>query len=84
MEELQISLASARVNAQYTQKEVAKFMGVDRSTVIRWEKGEKIPDYDESKKLSGLYEIPLDNIFFGKRTQQKARNLTSTSQNKGG
>lgn len=42
MEELQISLASARVNAQYTQKEVAKFMGVDRSTVIgEWEKGEK-------------------------------------------
>ncbi len=71
MEELQISLASARVNAQYTQKEVAKFMGVDRSTVIRWEKGEKIPDYDESKKLSGLYEIPLDNIFFGKRTRKK-------------
>nr|DAZ60467.1 MAG TPA: SOS-response transcriptional repressor [Caudoviricetes sp.] len=46
-------------------------MGVDRSTVIRWEKGEKIPDYDESKKLSGLYEIPLDNIFFGKRTRKK-------------
>lgn len=71
MENLQISLASARVNAEYTQREVADLMGVDRSTVRRWEKGDKIPDYDESKKLSSLYNIPLDNIFFGKKSRKK-------------
>lgn len=69
MEKLQISLAAARVNAEMKQEEAAKIMGVDRSTIRRWEKGDKIPDYDETKKLSELYGVPLDNIFFGKRTR---------------
>lgn len=69
MEKLQISLAAARVNAEMKQEEAAKIMGVDRSTIRRWEKGDKIPDYDETKKLSQLYGVPLDNIFFGKRTR---------------
>lgn len=71
MAEIQISLESARVNAEMTQAEIANIMNVDRSTIRRWEKGEKIPNYDESKKLSEVYEIPLDNIFFGKRTRKK-------------
>lgn len=74
MEVLQISLASARVNANYTQKEVADLMGVDRSTIRRWEKGDKIPNYDECKKLSSIYSIPLDNIFFGKKSREKRVN----------
>lgn len=52
-----------------TQEQVAEKMNVDRSTVRRWEKGDKIPGYDESKKLSQLYNMPLDYIFFGKRTR---------------
>lgn len=60
---LQISLAAARVNAEMTQEQVAEKMKVDRSTVRRWEKGDKIPGYDESKKLSELYNMPLDYIF---------------------
>ena len=63
---IQISLAAARVNAQMTQEEVARMMGVDRSTIRRWERGDKIPGYDESKKLSNIYNMPLDYIFFGK------------------
>lgn len=64
-----ISLAAARVNAEMTQEDVAEEMNVDRSTVRRWEKGIKIPNYDESKRLSEIYQIPLDNLFFGKRTR---------------
>ena len=71
MAEFQISLAAARVNAEMTQEEVAKMMDVDRSTVRRWEKGEKIPNYDESKKLSQIYGISLDYIFFGKKSRIK-------------
>lgn len=71
MEKLQISLAAARVNAEMTQEEVATAMNVDRTTVIRWEKARKIPGHDEAQRLAELYRIPLDNIFFGKRTRQK-------------
>ena len=69
MEKLQITLAAASVNAGMTQEEVATAMNVDRTTVIRWEKAKKIPNYDESERLSKLYRIPLDNIFFGKKTR---------------
>lgn len=69
MNTLQISLVAARVNAEMTQKQVAETMDVDRSTVRRWEKGEKIPDIDQSMKLASLYGLTLDNIFFGKKTR---------------
>lgn len=69
MEKLQISLAAARVNAELTQSQVADIMQVDRSTIRRWEKNEKIPNYDETKKLAEVYNIPMDCIFFGKRTR---------------
>lgn len=75
MEKFQISLAAARVNAEFTQEEAARIMGVDRSTIRRWEKYEKIPNYDESERLANLYGVSLDNIFFGKRTRQKRENI---------
>lgn len=52
MEVLQISLAAARVNAEMTQEQVAEKMQVDRSTVRRGEKGDKIPGY-ENRKIIG-------------------------------
>lgn len=67
MELIQISLEAARVNAGLTQASVAEHMHVDRSTVRRWEKGEKVPDINECKALAELYQLPLDYIFFGKR-----------------
>lgn len=63
MEVLQISLAAARVNAGYTQSEVAKKMGVTKQTVVNWEKGITEPKLPQGRKLSALYRIPLDNIF---------------------
>lgn len=71
MEKLQISLAAARTNAEMTQSEAAEAMQVNRSTIIRWEKSEKIPNYDECERLAELYGIPLDCIFFGKKTRLK-------------
>lgn len=69
METLQISLAAARINAGMKQKEVADAMKVDRSTIGRWEKGEKVPGYDEAKELAKIYGLSVDNIFFGKKTR---------------
>ena len=71
MAEIQISLEAARVNAELTQAEIAEIMNVDRSTIRRWERGDKVPNYDETKKLAATYGLPLDNIFFGKRTRLK-------------
>lgn len=63
METLQISLAAARVNAGLTQKDVAEKLHVSKRTLINWEKGKVIPSFATVNALSGLYNIPEDNIF---------------------
>lgn len=63
MEDLKISLAAARVNAEMTQEEVAKKMHVSKNTVVNWEKGKVLPSFATLKALSMLYNIPANNIF---------------------
>lgn len=52
-------LAACRVQAGYTQKEVAKALGVTEQTIIRWEQGASAPKMEYAQKLSELYQIPL-------------------------
>lgn len=58
-----ISLKAARVNANLTQEEVAKIIGVTRQTIINWEKGVVIPKIPNLVALSNLYNISIDFIF---------------------
>ena len=61
---LKISLESARVNAKYTQKEVATILNVSNKTVSSWEKGDTFPSAEKIDALCKLYGIPYDNINF--------------------
>lgn len=63
MENLQISLAAARVNAGMTQEDVAREMHVSKQTIVNWEKGKVMPNFATLNTLSSLYKIPADNIF---------------------
>ena len=63
MSELKISLASARVNADLTQEEVARELSVSKSTIISWEKGRTTPPTLYLQALLDLYKISADNIF---------------------
>lgn len=63
MEDVQISLAAARVNAGMTQEEVAKEMGVSKQTIINWEKGRNVPGIPEMLRISNIYNISQDYIF---------------------
>lgn len=63
MERFQISLAAARVNANMTQEEVARAMGVSKTTVVNWEKGKIVPGIPQIEMMSRLYGIPQDFIF---------------------
>ena len=65
----QISLASARVNAEMTQEEVAKYMHVGKQTVVSWEKGTSEPKMSQGRELSKLYGIPIDYIFLPKKSK---------------
>lgn len=63
MTDIQISLAAARVNANMTQQQAADAVGVDRTTIVNYEKGRTIPDALTLCKLSSIYKIPIGNIF---------------------
>ena len=60
---VQISLAAARVNAGLTQEDVSKKLKITKATIINWESGKTQPRIADARKLSKLYNIPLDNIF---------------------
>ena len=68
MSDLKITPAAARVNAGLTQRDVAEKMGVSTNTVINWENGKTVPSVSMAWRLSELYGIPLDNIFFSADT----------------
>ena len=63
MSSFQISLTAARVNAEMTQKDVAKALKVSKQTIVNWEKGKTEPKMQQSRALSNLYKILLDYIF---------------------
>ena len=62
------SLASARVNANMTQAQVAEKMGVATTTIRNWEKGKSFPKQPAIEKLCELYGIPYDLIDFSATT----------------
>lgn len=63
MEQIQISLAAARVNAGMTQQDVAEKMHISKQTIVNWEKGKIAPGIPQLEMMSRLYNIPIDNIF---------------------
>lgn len=59
---MQISLKAARVNANLTQKEAAKAIGVDATTIFKWENGRTAPRFHQFKALCALYGVDMDCI----------------------
>ena len=59
---MQITLKSARVNAGYNQKEVAKILKVSHQTLGYWENGKTSIDVNNLKKLLELYNVKIENI----------------------
>ena len=64
MTKLEISISAARENAQLTQLEVAKKLGVTKQTIVNWEKYRQTPSVKQAKELSLIFGISLDNIRF--------------------
>lgn len=65
---MQISLKAARVNAEMTQKQAAKEIGVDASTIVSWESGKTSPKVFHLQALCNLYGISMDNIFLRQKS----------------
>ena len=59
---LKISLAAARVNAELTQDEVAKCLGIGKQPLVSWEKGRTEPKASQLAKLCELYGVPISAL----------------------
>ena len=64
-------LCACRINAGYSQKEVAKILDIAEITIINWENGTTSPNMDMAQKLSELYVIPLAYMEFSKEGNKK-------------
>lgn len=70
-----ITLEAARKNAGYTQKEVAKVIGVHNQTVSKYEKDSSRIPFDLMERLCTLYGVSKDDIFFGKKYEKNSTKL---------
>lgn len=61
---MKLTLKAARVNAGFTQKNVAEKLKISNKTVCNWETGTTIPNVQQVEKLCGLYGVPYDNLIF--------------------
>ena len=66
MSDFKISLAAARVNAGYTQKEAAEKITMSKRTLSRWESGKTAPTVDKFIELCRLYKCPTNAVSFAK------------------
>ncbi len=56
------SLFNARKRSGLSQEDVAEKLGVSRQTISKWELNETLPDIRQSKHLSNLYHVTMDEL----------------------
>lgn len=60
---MQFSLRALRVNAKLTRAQAADAVGVDVSTISRWESGKSYPNLSQVKILCEIYHCEPNDIF---------------------
>lgn len=60
---MRISLKAARISAGMTQKQVAKYLNKNTTTISNWENGKTKIDSTSFFNLCCLYKCSTENIF---------------------
>ena len=61
---MKITVKAARVNAGLTQAEVCAKLGINKGTLISYEKYRTIPDIAVAKAMANLYGQSVNDIIF--------------------
>ena len=61
---MKITVKAARVNAGLTQAEVCAKLGINKGTLISYEKYRTIPDIAVAKAMAKLYGQSVNDIIF--------------------
>lgn len=68
MKAQRITLRAARVNANLSQREAAKALGINVTTLQNYESGKTIPDWRTVKRIEEIYNFPADFIIFAQNS----------------
>lgn len=52
------------LNDEMTQRDLAKVLGVSRQTIVAIEKGKYSPSLELAFKLSNVFDMKIDDLFF--------------------
>lgn len=63
-EQIKLNIKSARVNKGLTQIVASELIGVSATTLGNWETGKSHPSIEKARKMSEVYEMPLDSLIF--------------------
>lgn len=60
--DIRITYAAARVNVGLKQKDAAKLLGISEKTLIGYESGKVMPQWNRHKEMADLYGIPEEML----------------------
>ena len=61
---LKNSVHTKRKALSLTQEDLAEAVGVTRQTIISIEKGNYVPSVLLALKISGVFKVPLEEVFY--------------------
>ena len=64
-----------------SQEELAHKLNVTRQTISKWELSESIPDMEKLIMISDLFDISLDELVLGKKSESSEANKATASVN---
>ena len=64
-------LKSLRKQASMSQEQLAEKLGVSRQAVTKWETDTGIPDLENIKSISSLFDISIDELLSNEKASQK-------------
>ena len=62
IESVKICIKSFREENGFTQDQLAKIIGVSRTTYTKWESGDTLPNIIQLSKLAAIYGVELDRF----------------------
>ena len=61
---MKITLKAARVNAELTQTDAAKALGISKGTILSYETYKTSPSVEMAERFAALYGLPVSSIKF--------------------
>lgn len=74
------NLLKLRKKNKLSQEEIAIKLNVSRQTIFNWEKGESVPNLQQAKKLSNIFNISLDELVDNNVKDSLSRKMNNTEK----